>query len=201
MSRRAKLKKVAITTGLAVGIFAGLLGFAANCNRGQDGGSTAGLGFLLGMVYFGAVFGGVMLVYKLFEWVIFGFYREQDDDETGRKAVNMRGVCRKVALVSTIVIAFSCGVSVGLFPLSQYRDAKRSLELIEDEEINYEGRAYYDAMQRVRAQDNYWLNLPKGGLLGLCILFWLFSTIFSFLGIWFVYLFFERFILNLCGVK
>lgn len=201
MDRRDKFKKLVLTIGLTAGIFVGLLGFVAKYNKAQESGGAIGVGIFFGLLYFGAVFGGILLVYKIIEWAALGFYKDEKKAEIAKEALNIRGGVRKVVIVLAAIAALWCGISVGLFPLGQYRSAKKDLEVLESRKKDYEGKAYYDYMQFERLQDNYWLNLRKGGLVGLCILGALFGTIFSFLAIWFVYKFLERFILNLCGVR
>ncbi|MHC4397080.1 MAG: hypothetical protein ACYS1A_15685 [Planctomycetota bacterium] len=201
MERRDKFRKLAITAGIAVGIFAGLLGFVSGANKAEGGGEAAGLGLLMGILYFCVATGSILLIYKIFEWSVFGFQSDQEKGKRGNKAVIIRRSCRRVALVSTIIAAFLCGLVVGLFPAGEYREAKRDLEIFESQKKDYEGKAYYDYMQRERIKDNYWLNLPEGMLVLLCITAGLLSAVLSFFGIWFVYKFFERLVLNFYGVK
>lgn len=199
MDRRAKFRKLAITAGMTLGIFSGLLGFAVGANRAQGGGA-AGFGFLVALIYFAVVFGTILLLYKIFDWAIFGFCTSEAKTNRIDKALAIRHTCRRIALVLSILAALSCGFTVGLFPVGQYREAKRDLELLESQNQDYKGKAYYDYMQRERMEDNYWLNLSRGGLVGLCIFAGFLSSVFCFLAVWFLYKFFERLVLNVCNV-
>jgi len=199
MDRRAKFRKLAITASMTLGIFSGLLGFAVGANRAKGGGA-AGFGFLVALIYFGVVFGTILLIYKLFDWAIFGFYTNEAKSKGIGKALAVRHTCRRIAFVSAILIALLCGVTVGLVPAGQYREAKSDLELLESQNQDYKGKAYYDYMQRERIKDNYWLNLSRGGLVGLCIFAGFLSSVFCFLAVWFLYKFFERLVLNICNV-
>ena len=66
MDRRAKFRKLAITAGMTLGIFSGLLGFAVGAKKAQGGGA-AGFGFVVALFYFIAVFGTILLIYKVFD--------------------------------------------------------------------------------------------------------------------------------------
>jgi hypothetical protein len=199
MDRRGKFRKLAITAGMTLGIFSGLLGFAVGVNKAQGGGAV-GFGFVVGLMYFGVVFGVILLIYKVFDWAIFGLHTNQAKDKGISKALAVRHTCRRIALVSSILIALLCGFTVGFFPAGQYREAKSDLELLETQSKDYKGKAYYDYMQRERMEDNYWLNLSRGGLVGLCIFAGFLSSVFCFLAVWFIYKFFERLVLNICNV-
>ena len=72
--------------------------------------------------------------------------------------------------------------------------------MLERQNQDYKGKAYYDYMQRERIKDNYWLNLSRGGLVGLCVFAGFLSSVFCFLALWFLYKFFERLVLNVCGI-
>ena len=199
MDRRGKFRKLAITAGMTLGIFSGLLGFAVGAKKAQGSGA-AGFGFVVALFYFGAVFGVILLIYKVFDWAIFGLSTSEPKTTGTNKALAIRRTSRRIALVSAILIALLCGFTVGFFPAGQYREAKSDLELLETQSKDYKGKAYYDYMQRERMEDNYWLNLSRGGLVGLCIFAGFLSSVFCFLAVWFLYKFFERLVLNICNV-
>ena len=188
MNGRDKAKRFAIRTALILGIFTGLLGFVITYNEIQNKGYKIPLSFLAGLLYFGTVFGAITGVHKIVAWVSLGFY--------GDKIINIREGCRRLAVVSTVVIAISCGLFGGTIPFSEYQTAKNDLRIFRSEPKEYEGKAYYDYAQRLRIEDNYWLNLPKGQLAALCIIGGLAGAAIGSCAVWFGYRYFEQLVIN-----
>jgi hypothetical protein len=139
-----------------------------------------------------------MGVYRILEWVSLGFHGDKEDQETG--TINLRDGCRRSALVLAIVIAVLSALFASSIPLGEYYIAKNDLRIFKSQHKEYEGKAYYDYMQRRRLEDNYWLNLHKGQLMGICVSAGLAGAAAGFCIAWVGYKFLERLILNIwCG--
>lgn len=188
ISRRDKAKRFAIRTALILGIFTGFLGFVITYNEVQNKEYKILLTFLAGLLCFGTVFGAITGIHKIVGWVSLGF--------CGDKIINIREGCRRLAIVSTVVVAISCGLFGGTIPFNEYQTAKNDLTIFRSETKEYEGKAYYDYAQRLRIEDNYWLNLPKGQLAALCIIGGLAGAAIGSCAVWFGYRYFEQLVIN-----
>ncbi len=199
MNLKHTVKRLAITIAVTLGVFTGLLVFIASYNSLRDVGYQIPLSLLAGLFYFGIAFGAVMGVYRILEWVSLGFHGDKEDQETG--TINLRDGCRRSALVLAIIAAVLSALFASSILLGEYYIAKNDLRIFESQRKEYEGKAYYDYMQRRRLEDNYWLNLHKGQLMGICISAGLAGAAAGFCIAWIGYKFLERLILNIWSGK
>ncbi len=199
MNLKHKVKRLAITIAVTLGVFTGLLVFIASYNSLRDVGYQIPLSLLAGLFYFGIAFGAVMGVYKMLGWVVDGFGLEEEEIN-GVSSINPREGCGRIALVLVGFAAICCAVFAISIPVGEYNIAKNDLRIFESQHKEYEGKAYYDYMQRQRLEDNYWLNLHKGQLMGICVSAGLAGAAAGFCIAWVGYKFLERLILNIwCG--
>jgi hypothetical protein len=199
MNLKHKVKRLAITIAVTLGVFTGLLVFIASYNSLQDARFQIPLSLLAGLFYFGIAFGAVMGVYRILEWVSLGFHGDKEEDQEAI-TINLREGSRRSALVLAIIAAVLSALFASSIPLGEYYIAKNGLSIFESQHKEYEGKAYYDYMQRRRLKDNYWLNLHKGQLMGICVSAGLVGAAAGFCIAWVGYKFLERLILNIwCG--
>lgn len=191
-----KSKKAAIRIATPAGFFLGLVVFIAVRNKFGDLWYRTPLSLLAGIFYFGVGFGAVMGVYKILRWVARGFYSKEEWPEWSDKRVNIRFGCRRIAIVFTFIITVSCALFGGSIPYEQRRIAERNLQIFESETKEYEGKAYHDYTGRLRAEDNYWLNLPRGQVWALCLLGGVWGGAIGCGLVWLPYRFIEQFIAN-----
>ncbi len=189
-------KRAAIRIATPAGFFLGLVVFIAVRNRAGDVWYRVPLSLLAGAFYFGVGFGAVMGVYKICRWVARGFYSKEEWPERSDKRVNVRFGCRRMAIVLTVIIAVSCALFGGSVPYEQRRIAERNVRIFESETKEYSGKAYHDYTGRLRAPDNYWLNLPKGQLWALCLLLGVWGGAIGCGVVWLAYRFIEQLIVN-----
>jgi hypothetical protein len=203
MNLKDKVKKLVITIAVTLGIFVGLLAFVANYNNLRDAGQQNLLSLLAGLYWCGVTLGAVMGAYKILGWVVEGFGTEREEEEqvTFSDIVDLKCGCGRIAVVLAAIAAVCSGFFFGLIPFDQYQVAQNDLKLFESQQGMYKGKAYYDYMQRQRLEDNYWLNLHKGMLVGMCISMGIFGAAIGFCVVWFVYKFFERLIINFFGTE
>ena len=199
MNLKHKVKRLAITIAVTLGVFTGLLVFIASYNSLRDVGYQIPLSLLAGLFYFGIAFGAVMGIYRILQWVSLGFHSDKEQDQEADTA-NLREGSRRSALVLAIIAAVLSALFASSIPLGEYYTAKNDLRIFESQHKEYEGKAYYDYMQRRRLEDNYWLNLHKGQLIGICVSAGLVGAAAGFCIAWVGYKFLERLILNIwCG--
>jgi hypothetical protein len=191
-----KANRAAIRIATPAGFFLGLVVFIAVRNRAGDVWYRTPLSLLAGVFYFGVGFGAVMGVYKICRWMVRGFYSKEEWPEWSDKRVNIRFGCKRIAIVATMIIAVSCALFGGSVPYGQYQQARENLQLIERQGGDYDGKAYHDYTGRLRADDNYWLNLPRGQLWALCLLGGVGGGVIGCVITWLGYWFIEQFIVN-----
>jgi hypothetical protein len=196
MNLEYKVKRLAITIAVTAGIFTDLFVFTATYNTLQDARFQIPLSLLAGMFYFAVAFGAVMGVYKMLGWVVDGFGLDEEEIN-GVSSINPREGCGRIALVLAGFAAICCAVFAISIPVGEYNIAKNDLRIFESQHKDYEGKAYYDYMQRQRLEDNYWLNLHKGQLVGICVSAGLAGAAAGFCIIWVGYKFLEQLILNI----
>ncbi|MHC4423341.1 MAG: hypothetical protein ACYS0C_06845 [Planctomycetota bacterium] len=198
MNLRYKVKRLAITIAVTLGVFTGLFVFIATYNSLQDTRFQIILSLLAGLFYAGVAFGGVIGVYKILGWVLDGFGLDEEEI-SGVSGINIRVGCRRTAVVLAGITAICCSVLISSILLSEYYAAKNDQLIFESQNQgkDYKGKAYYDYAQRFRLEDNYWLNLHKGQLVGICVSAGLAGAAAGFCVVWFVYKFLERLILNI----
>jgi hypothetical protein len=197
MKLEDKVNKAAIRIATPAGFFSGLVVFIVVRNKLGDAWYQIPLSILAGVFYFGVGFGAVMGVYKICRWVARGFYAKEEWPEWSDKHVNIRWGCRRIAIVLTVTIATSCALLGGSIPYEQYRTARRNLQIFQGQGEEYKGKAYHDYTGRLRAEDNYWLNLPKGQVWALCLLGGVWGGMIGCGVVWVGYRFTEQFIVNL----
>jgi hypothetical protein len=168
MNLNEKMRKFAVNTGGVLGVFGGFLVFLASYNGLRDSSHRLFLSLLAGLSCFCMVCGAIIGVHKLIRWVIVGFYR--DEEEASAQRMNLKRGSRRFAFLLAGLAGLCGGLFGGSIPYGQYRIALEGLRTFEIQQKEYEGTAYYDYMQRERLEDNYWLKLPKGQLVGLCII-------------------------------
>ncbi|UCC21714.1 MAG: hypothetical protein JSW23_07840 [Planctomycetota bacterium] len=197
MKLEDKVNKAALRIATPAGFFLGVVVFIAVRNKLSDVWYRVPLSLLAGAFYFGVGFGAVMGVYKICRWVARGFYAKEEWPEWSNRRVNVRWGCRRIAIVLTVAIATSCALFGGSIPYEQYRTARRNLRILQEQGEEYKGKAYHDYTGRLRAEDNYWLNLPKGQLVALCLLGGVWGGMIGCGVVWLGYRFTEQFIVNL----
>jgi hypothetical protein len=198
MIQKDRAKKVLIAMAAALGVMVWMMGFSATYSRTQQSSSRIVLSILGGLVFLAIAFSVIFAVCKIVGWAVRGFRVDEDgDDLTDDDPVNLKGGCRRAALVLAGIVAICGAVFAVSIPIGEYLNAKDSLELFESQTGEYQGKAIYDYMQRERIRDNYWLNLSKGALTGLCICAGLAGAIASFTVVWVLYRFFEQLIVNI----
>ena len=163
-----KMQRFAVNTGGVLGVFGGFLVFLASYHSLRDSSYRLFLSLLAGLSCFFMVLGAIIGVHKLIRWVIVGFYR--DEEEASAPRINLKRGSRRFAFLLSGLVGLCAGLFGGSIPYGQYRIAVDDLRTFESQQKEYEGTAYYDYMQRERLEDNYWLRLPKGQLVGLCII-------------------------------
>ena len=192
MTRKQRVRKLAFTIAITLGIVSGLLGLCIARNGSLQKDSIA-LSLLLSLLYFGTAFGAVIGIYKILTWVALGFYRDhQADPPPTYRIINLKRGARRAVLVLAAVSAVCSALFACSIPFGEYVIAQDDLKTLQNQGKDYQGKAYYDYMQRLRLEDNYWLNLPKGHLVGLCILFSLGGGAIGFCAIWFGYKLIEQ---------
>jgi len=200
MNLKYKVKRLAITIAVTLGVFTGLFVFIATYNSLQDARFQIILSLLAGLLYLGVAFGGVIGVYKILGWVLDGFRPGTDEEEiSGVSGINLRAGCGRTAVVFAGIAGICCSVLISSIPLSEYYTAKNDQMIFESQYQgkDYKGKAYYDYAQRFRLEDNFWLNLHKGQLVGICVSGGLAGAAAGFCVVWFVYKFLERLVLNI----
>lgn len=202
MIQKDRAKKVLIAMAAALGVMVWMMGFSATYSRTQQSSSRIILSILGGLVFLAIAFSVIFAVCKIVGWAVRGFRVDEDgDDLTDDDPVNLKGGCRRAALVLAGIVAICGAVFAVSIPIGEYQNAKNDLKLYERQSNDYEGKAYYDYMQRERIKDNYWLNLSKGALTGLCICAGLAGAIASFTVVWVLYRFSEQLIVNIFADK
>jgi hypothetical protein len=191
MEQQDKVRRLSILLGTALGAFCGLLGFLAVVKPATGVGGNIAAGIFAGLFYFGMVFGAVIGICKSLAWAAEGFRRDPEEE-----AISIRRGLRRSVILLAATAGFAGAVFGSSVPYMEHRIARNDLEIFLSEQGAYQGRAYYDYMQRERLKDNYWLNLPKGQLVALCILGGLFGGAAGAFGLWFGYRLIEQFILN-----
>ena len=191
MEQQDKVRRLSIFVGTALGAFCGLLGFLAVSKPAAGEGRSIAAGIFAGLFWFGVIFGAVVGSCKALGWAAEGFGRDSEDE-----AINIRRGLRRSVILLAATAGFAGAVFGSSVPYMEHRIARNDLEIFLKEQGTYEGKAYYDYMQRQRLEDNYWLNLPRGQLVALCILGGLFGGAAGALVLWFGYRFIEQFMLN-----
>ena len=192
MTRKQRIRKLAFTVAITLGIVSGLLSFRISPGDPQQKSSIA-LGLLLPLVCFSTVFGAVIGLYKIITWLALGFYRDpQADPPSTYRTINLKRGARRAVLVLAVVSAVCSALFACSIPFGEYVIAQDDLKTLQNQGKDYQGKAYYDYMQRLRLEDNYWLNLPKEHLVAICILFSLAGGAFGFCAIWFGYKLIEQ---------
>lgn len=192
MTRKQRVRKLAFTIAITLGIVSGLLGFCIARNGPPQKGSIA-LSLLLSLLYFGTAFGAVIGIYKILTWVALGFYRDpQADPPPTHRTINIKRGAKRAVLVLAVVSALCFALFACSIPFGEYVIAQNDLKTLQNQSDDYQGKAYYDYMQRLRLEDNYWLNLHRGHLVAICILFSLAGGALGFSAIWFGYKLIEQ---------
>ena len=151
------------------------------------------MSLLLSLLYFGTAFGAVIGIYKILTWVALGFYRDlQADPPPTYRIINLKRGARRAVLVLAAVSAVCSALFACSIPFGEYVIAQDDLKTLQNQGKDYQGKAYYDYMQRLRLEDNYWLNLRREHLVAICILFSLAGGAFGFCAIWFGYKLIEQ---------
>lgn len=200
MNWQERLKRSGITAAIGLGLFSGLLVFIATCSKIPKAWYQIPLSLLAGLAYFGVAFAGVIGIFRIVGWMILGFYL---DKETGEECYdnvkNPREGSRRIAIGLTVIVAASCAVYGGFIPLNEYRIAQNDFQIAQGQTEEYEGKAYHDYTGRMRVPDSFWLRLPKGQLIALCIIGAVWGGVIGACLTWIGYKFLEGFILNVCG--
>ena len=192
MTRKQRVRKLAFTIAITLGIVSGLLGLCIARNGSLQKDSIA-LSLLLSLLYFGTAFGAVIGIYKILTWVALGFYRDlQADPPPTYRIINLKRGARRAVLVLAAVSAVCSALFACSIPFGEYVIAQDDLKTLQNQGKDYQGKAYYDYMQRLRLEDNYWLNLRREHLVAICILFSLAGGAFGFCAIWFGYKLIEQ---------
>jgi hypothetical protein len=194
MEQQDKVRRLSVFVGTALGIFCGLLGFLAVVKPADGGGKSVAAGIFSGLFWFGVVFGAVVGICKAIGWAAEGFGRDSEGE-----AINIRRGLRRSVILLAATAGFAGAVFGSSVPYMEQRIARNDLAIFLKEQGAYQGKAYYDYMQRQRLEDNYWLNLPEGQLVALCILGGLFGGAAGAFVLWFGYRLIEQFILNFIG--
>lgn len=196
MTRRQKARKLTLTIAVALGLLSGLLGFCAFRNTQQP--PPTALSFLVALTCFALVFGAVIGIYRILVWVVLGFCPDRQITTPPYRINLKRGLNRTVFVLAALA-AVCCAFFACSIPYGEYVIAQNDLKTFQNQTADYEGQAYYDYMQRVRLEDNYWLNLPKGHMVGLCVIFSLVGATIGFCAVWFGYKFIESRLPSLSG--
>jgi len=200
MNWQERLKRSAVTAAIGLGLFSGLLVFIATCSKIPKAWYRIPLGLLAGLAYFGVVFAGVIGIFKIVHWMIRGFYLDKETgEESYDNVTNPREGSRRIAIGLTVIVATFCAVYGGFIPLNEYRIAQNDFQIAQNQTEEYEGKAYHDYTGRMRTPDSFWLRLPKGQLIALCIIGALWGGAVGTCLTWIGYRFLERLILNVRG--
>jgi hypothetical protein len=199
MNWQDRLKRSAITAAIGLGLFSGLLVFIATCARIPKAWYQIPLGLLAGLAYFGVAFAGVIGIFKIIRWMILGFYLDKETgEETCDNLRNPREGCRRIVIGLTVIVAAGCALYGGFIPLNEHRIAQNDFRIAQSQS-EYDGKAYHDYTGRMRAPDSFWLRLPKGQLVALCIIGATWGGAIGAALTWLGYRFLERLILNFYG--
>jgi hypothetical protein len=194
-----RLKRSAIAAAVGLGLFNGLLVFIATSAQIPKAWYRIPVSLLAGLAYFAVAFAGVIGIFKIVRWMILGFYLDKETGEqTDDNLKNPREGSRRIAIGLTVIVAAGCALYAGFIPLNEYRIAQNDFRIAQSQ-ADYEGRAYHDYTGRMRAPDSFWLRLPRGQLVALCIIGALWGGIIGACLTWLGYRFLERLILNFFG--
>jgi len=197
MCRSEKTRKTVITMALSLGLIAGLAGLAATYSRSADSSWRGLLSILGGAVFFALGFSAVFFAARAVRWVIEGFNIDEEGYEIEEnQPKNLREGFKRIALVVALVAGLVVASAATTYPIAQRRKARNDLRIVQAQGTQYRGKAYYDYAQRLRVQDNFWLNLDAVRFCLLCVMVFLAVAVGVFVAVVLVYRFIEQLVLN-----